>query len=76
MVHRQHSHKKVRDILEGFFVFNLLLDDYSPHSVQREPFLPSKTVIRNCDSHLCLVCNPCTLNQAVVMQIAETERSG
>lgn len=43
MVHRQQSHKKKRDIFEDFFVVNLLLGEYAPHSVQREAFLPSKT---------------------------------
>lgn len=79
MVHRDHSHKEMRETyFEGFFVFNILLAEYSPFLVQGEALCLLKLEIRDCDSHVCLVCLLChrTLNQALLLHKHETERKG
>lgn len=67
-----------RDIFEGFFVFNLRIDWYSPCLVQGEALCLLKLEIRDCDSHVCLVCllSHCTLNQAPLLCEYEAERKG
>lgn len=47
-----------RDGFEGFFAFNLLLDEYSPYLVQEEALCLLKLEIRGCDSRVLCVCYP------------------
>lgn len=56
IVHREHSHMEMRNILEGFFVSNLLLSEYSPYLVQGRDLGLLILEIRDCDSHIHLVC--------------------